>query len=266
MRFSSFRVIVLRALALPLVFGAALAAAQDVTKEVVVRTWWQSTPEQKISAINAGLDSPSKQDHALALIGISRLGAEDPATARRLFPAGTIHPYLLDADSDTADAAARAWLVIADSDAAAEAHIVAVVTSGQSARRPHEFIRYIRADGITSEVARKWLMSLAQGPLSVEKYSTTEALVSLEASPPATLLPHAMELMRSREYFCTPSLVLSLKKFGRPASRYLDEVIALRAKLEAEGKLRVDDRSVKLMTAPDVAVSLMDEAIAALRQ
>src|SRR5690606_35777830 len=123
----------------------------------------------------------------------------------------------------------------------------------------------------TSEAARRWLTSLAVGPVSDEKYSAVHALIisSLVGGsdiPPPSLLPHVMALIRSREYFCDHTLVISLEKFGRPAVQYVDELVALRAKLESEARLPVDDRSVVLRTQYETAASAMDEAIARLQR
>lgn len=252
------------ALWLPLLCAAALASAQEVTKETL-RNWALFSTDQKISAIDAGLSSPAKESRALALNGVARLALEDPASAQRHFPASSIRPYLLDADAEVAGQAARAIGAISDSDAAAESEIVAMATSGRSPLRPHEHVRYLRPGGITSEGARQWLMSLAQGPMSEDKFSAAEALVVGLEMPPASLLPEVMELIRSPEHFCALNLVLTLKKFGRPAAMHADELIELRTRLERESRLLPDDRSVVLYAEFSVAGPAMDEAIAALR-
>jgi hypothetical protein len=205
-----------------------MVSAQDVTEDVIVRNWLQSSTDQKISAIRAGLISPAKRSNALAMVGVALLGVEDRAATQRLFPASSIRPHLLDADPDVAREATRAYLSI--------------------------------------EAARQWLTSLAQKPLSVEKFSAVEALVIGTRTPPVSLLPQVMELIRSPQYFCAGNLVISLKKFGSPAAKYLDELIALRAKLEVEAKLPVDDQTVVLYMPFATAASVMDEAIAALQE
>jgi hypothetical protein len=266
MRSSCFRTTLRRALWLPLCCSAALAWAQDATRDVLVRNWDRSSTDQRISAISAALSSSASENKALALSGVARLVVEDRASAQRRFPASSIRPYLQDPDAEVARQAARAYVAISDSDETAEADIVAIAASGRSPLLPHEYIRYLRPKGITSEAARQWLTSLAQGPLSVEKHSAVEALVILNGMPPASLLPQVMELIRSPEYFCATNLVLSLKDFGRPAARYVDELVELRAKLEAEAKLPVDARTVVLRTEFATAASVMDEAIAALQK
>jgi hypothetical protein len=200
------------------------------------------------------------------LSGVARLGAEDRASAQRRFPSSSIRPYLQDSDAEVVRQAARAYVAISDSDQTVEEDIVAIATGGRSPLRPHEFIRHLRPKGITSDAARQWLTSLAQRPLSVEKFSAVEALVIGGEKPPASLLPHVMELIRSPEYFCAANLVLSLKTFGQPAVGYIDELIELRAKLEVEAKLPVDHRAVVLSTEFAIAASVMDEAIAALKK
>lgn len=201
----------------------------------------------------------------IALDGVARLGLEDPAPARRHFPGSSIRPYLQGPDAEVASLAARAMVAISDSDEAAESEFVAIAASGRSPLRPHEYIRHLRPRGITSEAARQWLMSLAQRPLSEEKFSAVEALVAGLEMPPVSLLPEAMELIRSREHFCALNLVLTLKKFGRPAAAHVDELIELRVKLEQESKLPPDNRSVVLYAEFSVAGPAMDETIAALR-
>lgn len=250
---------------LPLCCASVLASAQDVTRDTLVRNWGRSTTDQKISAISAGLNSPARESKALALSGVARLGMEDRASVQRRFPASSIRPYLQDADAEVARQAARAYVAISESDETAEADIVAVAASGRSPLRQYEYIRYLSPKGITSEAARQWLTSLAQRPLSEEKFSAVEALVVGNRMPPASLLPQVMELIRSPEYFCALSLVLSLERFGLPASTYIDELIELRSKLEQEAKLSVDDRTVVLRAEFAVAGPAMDEAIAALQ-
>jgi hypothetical protein len=265
MRDSCFRTTLRAALWLPLCSAAALASAQDVTRDTLVRYWSRSSTDQRISAISAGLNSSAKESQALALSGVARLGAEDRASAQRRFPASSIRPYLQDADAEVARQAARAYVAISDSDETAEGDIVAIAAGGRSPLRPHEYIRYLRPKGITSEAARQWLTSLAQGPLSEEKFSAVEALVIGTEMPPASLLPQVMELIRSPEYFCALNLVLSLQKFGLPAATYIDELVELRAKLEQEAKLPVDYRTVVLRAEFSDAGPVMDEAIAALQ-
>jgi len=255
-----------KALWLYLCCSAMVGSAQDAMRDVLIRDWQRSSTDQRISAISVGLSSTAAESKALALSGIARLGVEDRASTQRHFPVRAILPYLEDVDAEVARQAARAYASLSDTDEAAEVGIVATATSGRSPLRSHEYIRYLRPSGITSEAARRWLMSLAQGPLSVEKFSAVEALVIGMEVPPASLLPEVMELIRSREYFCAGNLVLTLHKFGRPAARYLDELIALRAKLQTEGRLSVDDRAVVLHTSLATATSMMDEAIAALQK
>lgn len=242
---------------------AGVAFSQDVDRDVLVRSWERSSAEQKISAIIEGFSAESSESRALALSGIARLAIEDRQLVQQRFPASSIRPFLQDADAEVVRQAARAYVAISNSDEAAELEIVAAATSGRSTLRPWEYVRYLRPMGITSDAARMWLTSLAQGPVSEDKYSAVEVLVNVR-TPPAFLLPHVMELIRSPQYFCSPNLLNSLPGFGRPAEAYVSELTGLRAKLEAEGKLPVDSRTVVLVTEPEVALSILDEAIAAL--
>ncbi len=124
-------------------------------------------------------------------------------------------------------------------------------------------IQFLEYRGLVSPAARDYLTSLTEGPISERRYSATRALLQAAPSPPESLLPKVMELIRSAEYFCHSNLVRHLPKFGSAATAYTDELRVLRGELEAELLLPPDDRSVRI-TSQSTVLSVLDSAIAEL--
>jgi hypothetical protein len=126
-----------------------------------------------------------------------------------------------------------------------------------------QYIRYLREDGIGSDVARDWLFSLAEGPMGDTKLSATRALLTGLPEPPQALLPIVMELVRSSRYFCDSGLTQHIPKFGAAAAQYLDELRVLRVvllnRVGTAGGKRPDGST---LGADDVR--LLDRAIATL--
>lgn len=247
------------------------APAQEVDGDVLTREWMQASNEQRVSAIESALRGASDKRRATALNAISLLVAENGEAARRQFTPGSIRPYMLSQNEEVSRTATRAYFAVSDSDAKAEADLVAMIRRGELPLPSINYIRYLRPGGITSDAASRWLTSLAVGPISAEKYAAVHALIihSLVGgsdTPPGSLLPHVMALIRSPEYFCDYTLVRSLEKFGRQAVQHVDELVVLRARLESEAHLPVDDRSFVLRTQYEMVASVMDETIARLQR
>jgi|GEM_PF-2375196 len=251
--------------ALALLCMVAVALGQEALEDLVTRKWFDVDTDEKIATISAGLNATKSETRALALTGIARLVAEDRATAQDRFPARTILPYLQDADADVAKTATRAYMALVGDDVKAETDVVNVARRGGGPLGTLDYVRVLRIDGISSEAAKDWLISLAQRPVSVEKHTAVETLVFGMASPPVSVLPHVMDLIRSPEYFCDTILVTYLPKFGADAATYLAELVSLRARLQSELNAPLQDRAVTIKVEPHIALSAMDETIAVLR-
>ncbi len=225
------------------------ALAQLPVNESSDPAWVQGSVEQKIAAIDTGLRSASDRERAMALNAIAQLAVEDAAHAREHFPADSLRPHIFDHHTDVTMTAMQAYLAVSESDAAAETGIVEMFGAGGLPRPWINYARYLRRGGISSDSAKVWLTAFAHGPVSDEKYVAVAALVSpasiRDEALPASLLPPVMGLIRSSLYFCDINLLMALENFEPHAAQHVDELVALRAKLESERGLPVDDRDNK---------------------
>lgn len=246
------------------------ALAQLSVSESPGPAWMQASVEQKIAAIDTGLRSASERERAMALNAIAQLAVEDAAQAREHFSADSLRPHIFDHHTDVTMTAMQAYLAVSESDAAAEAGIVQMFRDGGLPRPWINYARYLRRGGISSDAARAWLTAFVDGPVTDEKYVAVAALVTpaliRDEALPASLLPPVMELIRSSRYFCDITLLQALEKFQPHAAQHVDELVALRAKLESERELAVDDRSFTLRAGVEQVASVLDEVIAALKK
>lgn len=241
-----------------------IAFGQSLTRKLLVEDWTQFTPEAKASLLSTALSDSRPEEKALALAGIARLALEDSELTRASFAARDIAAFFHDGDAEVVRQAMNAYVAIVESDDAAETEIVARARLGGGPLQSWEYVRSLRANGISSDAARDWLLDLARGPISDDKFSAAEALVGRTDQPPQALLSEVMQLIRSPEYFCYPSLTQFMPKFGLDAVAYLDELKELRVILSnrigtAAGLRLAGSRSLGAFD-----LEMMDKAIEAI--
>jgi hypothetical protein len=220
---------------------------------------------ERASGISEGLSSSDARERELAFAGVYRLSLEDVEFSRGRFPLEDIVAHFDDEDADAAKSALLAFTALSTDDRSAEATIVGHARSRSGSLQDWQYIRYLRHDGISSDVAVDWLFSLAEGPMGDTKLSATRALVAGMVEPPQSLLPIVMDLVRSPEYFCHSGLTQHIPKFGAEARQHLDELRALRVTLlnrVGTGDGKRPDGS----TLGESDVRLLDNAIVSLQR
>ena len=231
------------------------------------KTWNNYSPEAKAAFLAGGLLRSDAKSKALALAGVTRLAAETPDVARSRFNPEDVRSYFSDSDKDVVKAALSAYRSLQQDDAVAEAVIVEQAQKGGGPLRDWEYIRYLEPDGISSGVAEKWLLKMAEGPISTSKFEAVEALAIGMERPPPSLLPEVLALIRSNEYFCHFNLVRSLPKFGPAAAVYVDELAGLRRLLVEQIALPEEKRVVRISVfPPDELLGQLDKNISTLRR
>lgn len=254
------------ALALLLVFASSAAISQPNLRELVVDfdLWDVYTLEELADFFAEGLQREDAEERALALAGIIRLALVAPELSRSRFDLDGIESQFGDTDSDVVKEALTAYVQMAPIDSAAENAVVRRARQGGGPLRDWEYVRYLRPRGITSQAAQDWLLELATGPLSENKFSAAEALVRGMETPPQALLPEVMQLIRSPEYFCYPSLTQFIPKFGSDAVTYLPELRELRVILSNRIGTPAGRRLAGSQTLGSFDLEMIDRAIAAI--
>jgi hypothetical protein len=226
--------------------------------------WEVYSLEELAGFFDDGLGRDDAEERALALAGVGRLAMVAPDFARPRFDLDRIQAHFDDSDSDVVKQAMGAYVQLTSDDSRAEDALVGRARRGGGPLQDWEYIRYLRPSGITSQAAQEWLLELATGPISENKFSAAAALVRGMETPPRSLLPEVMALIRSPEYFCYPNLTQFIPKFGPDAVPYLEELAELRDIVSNRIGTAAGFRLAGSRTLTRYDLETIEEAIAAI--
>ncbi len=245
------------------------ALGQEVLRDVFKREIWnQYSNAERVAIVAEGFSSEHAEVRQNALAGVVWLIIADSDFARSVFQPRTIREHFYDQEAAVVRTAFWTYSHLVED---AEEYESAVVQRALMGGGPLANIDYV---GLlyqySSHSARDWLLSVIQ--TTTDRVTRVEAIRALVSSinapepPPQFLLPDVMEIIRSPDYFCHPSLTQSLPKFGPPAAAHLDELRVLRGELQAQSLLPVLDRSVRILGNDRMTLETMDRAIAELER
>lgn len=258
--------------ALALLLGAGAGYAQEPALaegelNQLDRQQWSNLPiDEAIGLVRDGLESPDAGNRGGALLGLMHLAWENPERIRSEFDLSeAIYERMYDQDERVVEAAMMLAVRLIDDVEEVESAIVGRAVLGGEWFEQVGHITYLEYHGLQTPVARDYLFSLTDGPISEVRFVATASLLQALPSPPEALITGVMELIRSPEYFCHVNLVQHLPKFGSAAAAYLSELRTLRVVLQVELSLPPDQRSVRIVGLQSI-LPTMDSAIAALEQ